>query len=50
MNRHTYRSSRPYKYKSFMDSELIHLLLLYILPFLAVNGVIFFSGHHKAQI
>ena len=42
MNRHTYRSSRPYKYKSFMDSELIHLLLFYILPFLAVNGVIFF--------
>lgn len=42
MDRHTYRSSRPYKYRRFPDSDLIELLLFYILPFIIVNGIIFF--------
>lgn len=42
MSGHTYRSSRPYKYKRPMDSELISLFLFYILPFILVNGIIFF--------
>lgn len=42
MDRHTYRSSRPYKYKKPVDSELLYLLLFYILPFIVVNGIIFF--------
>lgn len=42
MDRHTYRSSRPYKYKNPVNSELLHLLLFYILPFVVVNGIIFF--------
>ena len=42
MDRHTYRGSRPRKYKSAMDSELARLLLFYILPFIVVNGIIFF--------
>lgn len=42
MDRHTYRSSRPYKYHNTLDSNLIQLLLFYILPFILVNGIIFF--------
>lgn len=42
MDRHTYRSSRPYKYHNTLDSDLIQLLLFYILPFILVNGIIFF--------
>lgn len=42
MNRHPYRSSRPYKYHSFLHSDFAHLLLFYILPFVTVNGLIFF--------
>ncbi|MCI8887435.1 MAG: hypothetical protein HFG70_05040 [Hungatella sp.] len=42
MNRRTYRSSRPYKYKNYFDSDLVRLLLFYILPFIVVNGIIFF--------
>ena len=42
MDRHTYRSSRPYKYNHFPDSDLVQLLLFYILPFLIVNSIIFF--------
>ena len=49
MNRHTYRSSRPYKYNRFMDSDLIRVLLFYILPFLAVNGIIFFLVTTKPE-
>lgn len=42
MNQHTYRSSRPYKYHNYMDSELVQLLLFYILPFIIINSIIFF--------
>ncbi|MCI8517883.1 MAG: hypothetical protein HFG75_13625 [Hungatella sp.] len=42
MNRRPYRSSRPYKYHGFLHSDLARLLLFYILPFVTVNGIIFF--------
>lgn len=42
MNRHTYRSTRPYKYKNTFDSDIVQLLLFYILPFIVINGLIFF--------
>lgn len=49
MDRHTYRSSRPYKYKNRMDSDLIRLLLFYVLPFVVVNGIIFFLATTKPK-
>ncbi len=46
MSQHTYRSSRssrPYKCNnSFPSSDLVQLLLFFILPFIVVNSIIFF--------
>lgn len=49
MNRHTYRSSRPYKYKRPMNSDLLELMLFYILPFIVVNSIIFFLATTKPK-
>lgn len=49
MTRHTYHSSRPYKYKNTFDSDIIQLLLFYILPFIVVNSIIFFLATTKPK-
>ena len=49
MDRHTYRSSRPYKYHNTLDSDLIQLLLLYT----ALHSGEWYhllSGYYQAQI
>lgn len=47
MNQRTYRNLRPYKYNNSTSSDLIHLLLFYILPFIIVNAIIFFLATTK---
>lgn len=42
MNRRTYHHSRPYPSDHIIHSDLLGLLLFYILPFLIVNGILFF--------
>ena len=47
MNQRTYRNLRPYKYNNSTSSDLIHLLLFYILPFIIVNAIIIFLATTK---
>ncbi len=47
MNQRTYRNLRPYKYNNSTSSDLIQLLLFYILPFIIVNSIIFFLATTK---
>lgn len=42
MNRHTYRNSRPYRYGTFPSLDFIQLVAFFILPFVAINSIIFF--------
>ncbi len=49
MSARTYRGSRPYKYKRPVDSDLIELLLFFILPFIVVNSIIFFLATTKPK-
>lgn len=47
MNQRTYHSSQPYKYRNSPGTDLLQLLLFYILPFIIINSIIFFLATTK---